>query len=83
MQFTGKLLRAGLVIANGVAGNITEKDDVWEGDLIVAPNGLVVTGQLYTLDLDDGRSRDIMILKVKHASPSVATYCFRGLSNGA
>jgi hypothetical protein len=53
----------------------------WEGELMVAPNELVVPGQMYVLELDDGRAGEIIILKIKQTTPSAATYLFSGLGS--
>jgi hypothetical protein len=47
--------------------------------LIVAPIAPITPGRIYTLELDDGRIGEILILKVKQASATVASYVFSGM----
>jgi hypothetical protein len=83
MQFNGKILHAGYAVADPVAGSIEEVSDAgiytWHGDLIASPTAVIVPGQTYTLELSDGRTGEIMILKLLHHSQAVSAFRFSGL----
>jgi hypothetical protein len=83
MQFSATLLLAGRPIADSVTGSLEESNvagmHTWKGVLFVAPIAVIEIGCIYTLALDSGRTGEILILKTKDASTTVASYEFSGM----
>jgi hypothetical protein len=84
-SFTGKLSKKGKAITATVSGTLNEGTrprsgvTFWDGTIIVAGGARLSIGEDYTLDLDDGRAGDIVILDIHQAGLSQPLVAFRGI----